>query len=779
MAVGNLAAAAVAQAARETVAEAVPAAVAAAIADAVPGGVAEAARIAVGNVADVAVEKAARETVANATHAAVTAAVVDTVPGAVADAARIAVANVAATAVEHAARNTAAEVAPALVSAAVFGAVADAVPGAVAEAVRNAVGDAAAAVSQAARETVAEIAPGAVVDAARAAVSTAAAVAVRDTAREIVADVASAAVAAAVPGAVIDAARTATAAVVLPAIEKAARERVAEAVPPVVAEAARMAVSEAVAVAVAHAAGETVAKLAPAAVVAAARIAVNEGAAAAVTEAAREAVAEAAPAAMAAAVSAAVEAAVPGAVADAARVAVADVAAAVVAKALAAALSAAATATEAQIASGDVFAPLPSGERSSHPRAEVMPPGEVVKPLSAAVLEFAPSRLSPPRAPSLERAPDAASARAVDTRLDLERLLRVAAARRTTTLYLFSNAQPSIWVDGQPQTMDGEPVFSASDVFSVLLATMPEANREALRLGVATEWTRDVEGIGQVNCRTFSDHRGPGGVFRIPLPALTADQLGLTQDIQSLAQYSDGLVLVAGSRFSGKQTLMSALVDLINRTRQGYVITLEEEVTAVHGSGHAVISQRQVRPSEDDLLAAAHSALRENPNVLVLDEIRTGASMNLALEAASSGRLIIAGLRAHSASEAIDRIVSFYAPEHSGQIRLALAQNLRGIVAQVLLTARRGGRVAAREVVNAPGIAAFIAGEATEQPSSATEGGRRDRMGQLADVLADYVEHGVVDVDEACRHVTDRSAFAALLRARGIDSAQRLPGSLG
>jgi twitching motility protein PilT len=230
---------------------------------------------------------------------------------------------------------------------------------------------------------------------------------------------------------------------------------------------------------------------------------------------------------------------------------------------------------------------------------------------------------------------------------------------------------------------------------------------------------------------------------------------------------------VAGSRFSGKQMLMSALVDLINRSRQGYIITLEEEVTVVHGSGHSVISQRQVRPSEDDLLAAIHSALSENPNVLLLDEIRTGASMNVALEAASSGRLVIAGLRAHSASEAIDRIVSFYAPEHSAQIRLALVQNLRGIVAQVLLTDRRGGRVAAREVVNAPDIARFIAGGTTEQPWSAIEGVR------LTDVLAEYVEYGVIDADEACRHVGDPSAFTALLKGRGIDFARTLPKSLG
>jgi len=170
------------------------------------------------------------------------------------------------------------------------------------------------------------------------------------------------------------------------------------------------------------------------------------------------------------------------------------------------------------------------------------------------------------------------------------------------------------------------------------------------------------------------------------------------------------------------------------------------------------------------VLVAIRSALHENPNVLLLEEIRAGASMNVALEAASSGHLVIAGLRAHSASEAIDRIVGFYAPEHAQQVRLALVENLRGIVAQVLLTDRRGGRVAAREVlVNTPDTAAVIASGTAAPSSSTNEGGRPGGMVPLTDVLAEYVEHGIVDIEEACRHVKDRSAFTTLLKRRGID----------
>jgi twitching motility protein PilT len=594
------------------------------------------------------------------------------------------------------------------------------------------------------------------------AIASVVATAVAQAARDTVAETVPAAVAAAVPAAVAAA--------------------VANAVPSAVADAARNAVREVAAVAVAQAARDTVADAVPAAVAEVVRTAAREEVAAAVARAARETVAEAAPAALVAAVSAAVADAVPDAVIDAARIAVADLAAAV-AKAVGAALAAAATPTGAQISPSDVFiAPSLSGERLSQPQTEVVPPVKVDKPSSAAVLEFAPSRSQAPSlavssegASPVSRLPvhsDAAPPRAVAVRSDLERLLRSAAARRASTLYLLSNARPSVWVDGQLQTMDSEPVHSVSDVFSLLLTMMPEANRDALRTGLATEWTRGVEGIGRVKCMSFSDHNGPGGVFRMPVHVLTADQLGLTQDIQSLARYAEGLVLVVGPHSSGKQTLMSALVDLINRTRQGYIITLEDEVTIVHAGGYSVISQRQVTSNEDDVLVAARSALRENPNVLLLEEIRTGASMNLALEAASSGHLVIGGLLAHSASEAIDRIVSFYAPEHAQQIRIALAQSLRGIVAQVLLTDRRGGRVAAREVlVNTPDTAAVIA-SGTAPSSSTNEWGRLYGMVQLTDVLADYVEHGIVDVDEASRHVRDRLAFTAALKRRGIDSGR-------
>ena len=385
----------------------------------------------------------------------------------------------------------------------------------------------------------------------------------------------------------------------------------------------------------------------------------------------------------------------------------------------------------------------PRPEAVPPPAPRLAPPPAVVLPMSRNPIRIEPSSPVPTD----------------DTLSGLERLLRTASARGASTLYLSSDARPSVRVDGELQSLDGEPVHTSNDVISLLLTLMPERSHEALRTGATTEWICDIEDIGRVRCMSFSDHRGPGGVFRLmPVRSVSVDHLGLAREIQSLAIEPEGLVLIAGSRSSGKRTLISALVDLINRTRRDHVITIEREVNIVHDRGSSFISQREVRGGDEEVLAAARAALREDPDVLVLEQIRTGLLMNVALEAAASGHLVIGGFSAHNATESIDRILDFYAPEYSRQVQLALADNLRGVVAQVLLPKTGGGRVAAREVLlNTPAVAGVIAEGKTSQLPMAIEGGRRLGMVPLHDALVGYVQSGVVDVREAYRHV-DRPA---------------------
>ncbi len=354
----------------------------------------------------------------------------------------------------------------------------------------------------------------------------------------------------------------------------------------------------------------------------------------------------------------------------------------------------------------------------------------------------------------------------------LERLLRVSSARGASTLYLSSDSRPSVRVDGELQLLDGEPVHVARDVESLLLTLMPERSHEALRTGAATEWICDLEGVGRVRCMSFRDQRGPGGVFRLmPTRSVSADQLGLPRQVQALAIEPEGLVLIAGPRSSGKRTTMSAFVDLMNRTRRDHIITIEREINIQHERGQSFISQREVRGGDEDVLAAARAAMREDPDVLVIEELRTGALMNVALEAAAAGRLVVGGFTAHTATGAVDRIIDLYAPEYHRQVQMALADSMRGVIAQALLRKVGGGRLPAREVLlNTPAVSSAIAEGKTSQLPMAIEGGRRYGMMPLNDALIGLVQNGSVEAREAYRHSPDRPGFLAALNRQGIDT---------
>jgi twitching motility protein PilT len=355
----------------------------------------------------------------------------------------------------------------------------------------------------------------------------------------------------------------------------------------------------------------------------------------------------------------------------------------------------------------------------------------------------------------------------------LDRLVRMAAARGASTLYLSCYARPSIRVDGEIQMLEGEPSHEPNDVESLLLTMMPERNHEALRSGQATEWITDLEGVGRVRCLSFRDHRGPGGVFRMmPVRAVSTEQLGLTREVQSLAIEPEGLVLIAGPRLSGKRTMISAFVDLINRTRRDHVITIENEINVVHERGTSFISQREVRGSHEEVESVARAALREDPDVIVIESMRTAPLINVALEAAASGQLVIGGFPAHDTTTAVDRIINLYPPEYRRQVQLAMAENLRGVVAQVLLRKSGGGRLAAREILlNNATVASIIAEGKTSQLPNAIEGGRRQGMQPLNDALAGLVQSGAVDVREAYMRSADRAGFLGLLKRLGMDTA--------
>jgi len=378
----------------------------------------------------------------------------------------------------------------------------------------------------------------------------------------------------------------------------------------------------------------------------------------------------------------------------------------------------------------------------------------------------------PPIKPEVVTTPFTPSADAA-----LMRTLRAAAARGAGTVYVVAQSKPMIRVDGEISPLESEPMLTASDVERLVLELAPPRKREAFQSG-PVEWLCDVPEVGRVRCLTFRDHRGPGVLFRMfPPRAISADQLALTPEVQALCQQPDGLVLVTGARSSGKSTLLNAFVDLINRTRSDHVITVESQIGFIHESRRSFISQRETRGDNEFAASVVRAALREDPDVMMIEELRSADLVASALEAAESGRLVLASVPAASTIAALERVVEVFPADRRAKARASLATSLRGVIAQVLLRRQTGGRVAAREILlNTPAVSTLILEGKMFQLPVALDGGRRLGMLPLTDSLAGFVRDGTVHPGEAYRKALDRGALLAALKREGFDTsfAERL-----
>jgi twitching motility protein PilT len=355
----------------------------------------------------------------------------------------------------------------------------------------------------------------------------------------------------------------------------------------------------------------------------------------------------------------------------------------------------------------------------------------------------------------------------------LDRLLRIAAARGASALFLTSDSRPWMRIEGEVRNLDSETSLSRADVEGAILEIAPESAHQAIGKGEPTEWIAEFAEVGRIRCTTFNDHRGPGVLLRmIATRAATAEQLGLTREVQALATEPQGLVLVAGPRASGKSTLISALVDVVNRQRAEFVITLERQLRLVHDNKSALISQREIRGGADDSVAATRAALRENPDVLVVDDLVAPPMLPLLLTAASEGLLVFVSMTAPSTANAVQRFVELAPPEMRKAVENAMAESFRGAVAQVLLKKAGGGLVAAREVLlaTAPVTRVISEGQLGQLPLT-LENGHKHGMVSFTDVLTEYVRGGTVDLREAFRKAPDRNRLIELLKREGVDTS--------
>ncbi|HEX6105410.1 MAG TPA: type IV pilus twitching motility protein PilT [Gemmatimonadales bacterium] len=415
-----------------------------------------------------------------------------------------------------------------------------------------------------------------------------------------------------------------------------------------------------------------------------------------------------------------------------------------------------------EIASPEAAGALGGGEPVAF--AYRAPSGEVrveVRPGAGAVLRPSVAPQAVPRGPDLEEARGA-----------MEELFRLLVSSGASDLHLRSGEPPLLRRNGELQREELAPL-PPERLETMLLAIMTPKEVAEYREGGDTDWAYEIEGVARFRCNAGRDRHGPMAVFRvIPTSVRTADEMGLSREVQNLCYLTKGLVVVTGPTGSGKSTTLAALVDLINRTRTDHIITIEDPIEFVHQSKKCLVTQRQVGLHTRSFKHALRAALREDPDIVLVGEMRDLETVSIAIETAETGHLVFGTLHTTTAASTIDRIIDQFPADRQSQVRVMLSESLRGVIAQTLCKRIGGGRVAAREVLlSIPAVSNLIREGKTFQIPSIMQTNRKAGMVTLNDALMELVDGGQVEPKEAYMKAVEKAGFAAALKAKRHDTS--------
>ncbi len=353
----------------------------------------------------------------------------------------------------------------------------------------------------------------------------------------------------------------------------------------------------------------------------------------------------------------------------------------------------------------------------------------------------------------------------------IDQILRRMMEAGSSDVHLSADAYPYWRIDGEIETIPGEGILDPEFLEKHILSIAPEGNKEEFARRNDTDFAYEVKGLSRFRVNVFRDRKGVGTVMRtIPFEIPSAEQLGVPDVILEMANLSKGLVLVTGPTGSGKSTTLAALIDHINRTRKCHLITVEDPVEFVHPNKQCLINQREIGRHTDSFKDALRAALREDPDIVLVGEMRDLETIEIAVETAETGHLVFGTLHTTTAPSTVDRIIDQFPADRQDQIRQMLASSLKGVVAQVLCKKKGGGRVAAHEIlVGTSAVSNLIRESKTFQLFSLMQTGRKLGMRKMEDTLIRLVKEGLVEPMEAYRKANNKQEFQGLLKGAGID----------
>lgn len=344
--------------------------------------------------------------------------------------------------------------------------------------------------------------------------------------------------------------------------------------------------------------------------------------------------------------------------------------------------------------------------------------------------------------------------------MDINKLLTFSITHDASDLHLSAGVPPLIRVAGELRQVN-VPALTAEVSKALVEATMNEAQKSYFKQRLELDYAIEVEDLARFRVNAFYQARGAAAVFRsIPHQIPPLEALGLPLSLRDIGQYKNGLVLLVGPTGAGKSTTLASLMDYINQTRRAHILTIEDPIEFLHGAGNCLINQREVHRDTKSFNAALRSALREDPDIILIGELRDQETIRLALTAAETGHLVFSTLHTNSAARTLHRIIDVFPSGEKNLVRTMLAESLRAVISQTLIQKKGGGRVAALEIMFCNAAIKHLM--------------RENKIAQIYSVIQTSQSVGMQTLDQHLNALVERGIISRSVAALYSESKQAL-----